>query len=899
MSKSRRKVWLPPSDVEVLEDFNDFLLGKYKKIRNEVTYSEFTLSVLLALAAWGQYGGSDATHLLKELEKVDEHKQLRPLDDNATKFHESFNFLKDLLRSKQYLFRNMVFAIGEFDEMIEFGVAEIMHWLSERTYQAFDYWLEEYRRAGKGRDFIQPSFITQLTLAILEKGKELKGLRIFNPFAGSGSFLTTLGKYNEFYAQELEEDSFHLMQLRLCCHDVPINKKMALGRDGNPTLYWISEADDQSLLGKVLRVNPFWSGEFQTSMSSINLEDSLTTEIPKGRFDLLLSAVPALSRSKGPFDLKKGLLNLLSAVRPGGTIALVVPTSHLFSSGYKGFRQFLVERGWLRTIVTFPRVINGNRSKTSLSLLIIVKRRSAKCRFVDLTLSNELNNVEVRASVSTVVKNIFRNNEDTSVNVDYSKIDKEKFILVPKRYIFLSSFKDGVPLGKYVEISTSSVVKRLSDLRNERACLVVSNEDRESFYFTSPGSVKEQFSFGDFKGYHRFQKVDYNINQLILRTENIFNAFDLNFLDPYYDEYPKDVAVPIWVPLSYKILKPRDESRVHLPYLKNALNHDFAKQIPYLSYTARLKLTKQDLLLLRISLPSLESQRELSSFPGTPFLLSKNRKEEELQEKVERLENQKFSSAFSELSSLTHSMSKDIMSLILGLDKLRTFFGNETENILTVIEEYNSRYRRGLRENIAGMNSSLQSISNMLEDLRNRKSVSDYALADIDCDLVINKVNNVCQAFTSKSFTQVDIEANSAVDIDTLVSEHAIGRKVSGINLDLFERLIKNVLSNADTHAFQGVQLSKEDRVVKIELEIDEAFFTMSIMNNGIPFPANFRKREFILENMSANMNRVSGRGGYDIHQWSTYMQGEDSWELELNDEDPFPVIYNFKYKLI
>ena len=128
---------------------------------------------------------------------------------------------------------------------------------------------------------------------------------------------------------------------------------MALGRDGNPTLYWITEADDQSLLGKVLRVNPFWSGEFQTSMSSINLEDSLTTEIPKGRFDLLLSAVPALSRSKGPFDLKKGLLNLLSAVRPGGTIALVVPTSHLFSSGYKGFRQFLVERGWLRTIVTF------------------------------------------------------------------------------------------------------------------------------------------------------------------------------------------------------------------------------------------------------------------------------------------------------------------------------------------------------------------------------------------------------------------------------------------------------------------------------------------------------------------------------------------------------------------
>ena len=174
MSKSRRKVWLPPSDVEVLEDFNDFLLGKYKKIRNEVTYSEFTLSVLLALAAWGQYGGSDATHLLKELEKVDEHKQLRPLDDNATKFHESFNFLKDLLRSKQYLFRNMVFAIGEFDEMIEFGVAEIMHWLSERTYQAFDYWLRRISKSRKGKRLYSTEFYYPANPCYSRKRKRVK-----------------------------------------------------------------------------------------------------------------------------------------------------------------------------------------------------------------------------------------------------------------------------------------------------------------------------------------------------------------------------------------------------------------------------------------------------------------------------------------------------------------------------------------------------------------------------------------------------------------------------------------------------------------------------------------------------------------------------------------------------
>ena len=187
----------------------------------------------------------------------------------------------------------------------------------------------------------------------------------------------------------------------------------------------------------------------------------------------------------------------------------------------------------------------------------------------------------------------------------------------------------------------------------------------------------------------------------------------------------------------------------------------------------------------------------------------------------------------------------------------------------------------------------------MLEDLRKRKSVSDYALADIDCDVVIDKVKAICESFTPETFNKVDLEANSAIDIETLVSNHAVDRKVTSIHLDLFERLIKNVLSNADSHAFKGVQLSKEDRVVRIELEIDDEFFTMSIMNNGNPFPENFRKREFILENMSSNSNRGSGRGGYDIHQWSTYMQGEDSWELELNNEDQFPVSFNFKYKLV
>ena len=99
MSKKRRKVWLPPSEVEVLEDFNDFLLSKYKKIRNEVTYSEFSLASLLALAAWSQYGSGGVTNVFQELEKVDGHLSYVPLDDNPIKFRESFSFLKNRISS--------------------------------------------------------------------------------------------------------------------------------------------------------------------------------------------------------------------------------------------------------------------------------------------------------------------------------------------------------------------------------------------------------------------------------------------------------------------------------------------------------------------------------------------------------------------------------------------------------------------------------------------------------------------------------------------------------------------------------------------------------------------------------------------------------------------------------
>lgn len=78
-----------------------------------------------------------------------------------------------------------------------------------------------------------------------------------------------------------------------------------------------------------------------------------------------------------------------------------------------------------------------------------------------------------------------------------------------------------------------------------------------------------------------------------------------------------------------------------------------------------------------------------------------------------------------------------------------------------------------------------------------------------------------------------------------------------------------------------------------IELAIVENQLEIAIKNNGKPFPKNFNKEKFISKFSTANSDKGTGIGGYDINRIATYF-GNDDWTLELNSNPIYPVIFKF-----
>ena len=90
-----------------------------------------------------------------------------------------------------------------------------------------------------------------------------------------------------------------------------------------------------------------------------------------------------------------------------------------------------------------------------------------------------------------------------------------------------------------------------------------------------------------------------------------------------------------------------------------------------------------------------------------------------------------------------------------------------------------------------------------------------------------------------------------------------------------------------------------EEKRIKLFIELSEIddFLTVDIKNNGAPFPRNFDKSKFITKYSTADSNRGSGLGGYDINRIATYF-GNQEWFLILNEDPFYPVHFRFQFRI-
>ncbi|WP_394130277.1 ATP-binding protein [Shewanella maritima] len=142
------------------------------------------------------------------------------------------------------------------------------------------------------------------------------------------------------------------------------------------------------------------------------------------------------------------------------------------------------------------------------------------------------------------------------------------------------------------------------------------------------------------------------------------------------------------------------------------------------------------------------------------------------------------------------------------------------EQINDILEEYKQSCQL-IVNNITRASGLIQKFKSMAAEQRNEKH-SEFNLLQLITDIAES---------TQIMFSPQDVEIGINVDKDIYVSS----------NQSLLNQIIGNILSNAFTHAFIGVEYSK----ILINAYVEEGVVKIEIQNNGVPIPEEVAEHMF------------------------------------------------------
>ena len=348
-------------------------------------------------------------------------------------------------------------------------------------------------------------------------------------------------------------------------------------------------------------------------------------------------------------------------------------------------------------------------------------------------------------------------------------------------------------------------------------------------------------------------------------------------LKPTYFEFKK---TPIYIGREIVALKV-DESQVNVDFLINELKSEAVhKQLNlYKNKGSINSLDVLDLLKIKIILPSIGEQQ--AKIRG---VLELSQRVKVLLSERNVLAHGQQVKSFDEFASLKHSLGTPRQNILSNVKSLIRFFENNNSNAFIEVKDfYNNRYETNLVDDLIQIKDDINHISTILEKGENGLILNNYNLKPIsihDINMLLNKANT-----RKEKFTLVYKE---------LKNEEMKGRAIQA-NITLFQILLDNIFSNANKYAF--VDTSNKNEVI-IELKVTDENVLLEIKNNGKSFPKNYSKEKFIMKFSTVDPSKGTGLGGYDINRIAEYFSNPD-WELDLNENTPFPVSFKFIFPVI
>lgn len=476
--------------------------------------------------------------------------------------------------------------------------------------------------------------------------EEEKGLSIFDPYLGIGSFLTSLARKtrnngNSFYGVELNKEIFELACLNFIANYLPISN-----------LHY----GDSTLISRTMNY------------------DYVISDLPGTAFSLLYKNIR--NRGSNPIDY---IQNALGFCRNGGKALLFVPDSFLNSNVkiIKDFRKNLIERGAVEGVVRFPIRSKSPHKNNFVNLIILQNQLDGYKEEIKLL---DLSNSETPILPSDF-KLFFSNKSKKGgfLRLGITILKRNDYDLNPLHYdetIFETEklIKNGQAayLGDLATIKQTGAPNGRTDYREQRLVLLPRSisEKLEDAYVSAKQLVDRDLSENKYKRLTL-------LNQDAILLNRIGRKFCAMIFKPTI-ELPE---ILLWGDI-YIILPNPD--KVQLSYLYHQLYTPIVQdQIKKFS-KGSLMITIRRVNLSKIAIPimSLSAQNE---FVATQTLsiksLEKKIQKEELEEKS--IEEQKAATQDEVVRTFVHQIRAKI-----------TTINNNTRSIGEILEKYSLKEHR-------------------------------------------------------------------------------------------------------------------------------------------------------------------------------------------------------------
>lgn len=692
-------------------------------------------------------------------------------------------------------------------------------------------------------EFLLPKELSNFVMEIADIPGRAK---IFNPFAGLASFATNLDNAESYYGQELLESTWALGILRLMRQSKSFHVSY---RNEDSIRGWPHQKDFDLVIANPpfgLKIDP------RIELFDTGLERLEYNPERIGFFGKLSAEL---------FTIMKGL----ESINYDGKVVCVASQGILFrESGERKFREYLVQEGLVDTIVSMP---GGLLSNTGIPICIIIltKKRNSDGVIRMIDASNfiiEENKRNKTLDATGLLDHIKFNNHSNIVRLVPTSLARENnYNLTIQRY-FVDDFR-GIPLV--------AILKRFKGNRVGKDKNIIGKFIRTSNL--KDNDVSYQLDIDE------LEDKELSSHSIRIDTDCILVSTRWKSLKPTLFKY---AGIPIYIGLDILALNLYyDNFEVNPHYLINELKSSkVLQQVKAYQLPGSItSLNRSDFFKIKIELPTIEEQR--AKVKG---ILELSEKYKLLQKERNALAHGHQVASFDEFASLKHSLGTPRQNILSNAKSLIRFFeSNDSEAFNEVKELYNKRYETNLVDDLIQIKDDVNHISTILEKGENGLILANFdlkstSLLEIDKTLKTTKKN--------RGNYKPQYKAPSTAEIS--------GKAIKA-NITLFKILINNILSNADKYAFNSKDNANQ---LIIELKATEDILELEIRNNGIPFPNNFSKDKFIAKFSTTSVDNGSGLGGYDINRIAKYFKNPD-WELVLNNDNIFPVIYRFSFPII